>query len=358
MAGRGAGSKQVGTGALRDYAVVTGTYWIFTVTDGALRTLVLLYLHTLGYGPFALASLFLFYELFGIVTNLLGGWLGARLGLRRTLTTGLFFQIAACSIPSLWSDALSVTLVMACQGTSGVAKDLVKMSSKSFVKLVVDAGDTGRLLRWVAWITGSKNALKGVGFLLGGLLLAGVGFREACAGMAVALIPAWAAAWGVLAPGAGRARRKPPLSSVLSRDPRINWLAAARFFLFGARDFWFAVGLPVYLASELGWSFPEVSGFLAAWIVAYGMVQACAPNVLGRGRDTARARQLLGWTAALALPLAGVAYGLYTGSDAGPTLVVGLFVFGALFAVNSALHSFLIVAYAESEKVAMRVGFY
>ncbi len=339
---------------VREYALVTGTYWAFTLTDGALRTLILLYLHTLGYGPFALATLFLFYEFFGVMTNLLGGWLGARYGLNRTLTTGLTLQIAACGILALRADALSVPLVMACQGMSGIAKDLVKMSSKSFVKLVVATGDSGRLLRWVAWITGSKNSLKGLGLLLGGVLLAAVGFRWACIGMAAVLAPALASASLLLAPAAGRSATKPALSSVFSDDPRINWLAAGRFFLFGARDFWFAVALPVFLATELGWSFPKISGFLALWIVGYGMVQALTPRVLGRGATVAGARQLLGWTLPLTLPLGAVAWALREGFAAGPTLIGGLMAFGVLFAINSALHSFLIVAYAESEKIAMR----
>ncbi|MGB5180198.1 MAG: MFS transporter, partial [Gammaproteobacteria bacterium] len=52
--------------ATRNYLVVTVGYWAFTVTDGAIRMLVVLYFHLLGYSPFEVAMLFLFYEFFGI----------------------------------------------------------------------------------------------------------------------------------------------------------------------------------------------------------------------------------------------------------------------------------------------------
>ncbi len=344
---------------LRSYAIVSGTYGAFTVTDGALRTLILLYLHTLGYSPLQLATLFLLYEFFGVATNLLGGWLGGRFGLNATLFAGLTLQIVACGVLAWRADALSVSLVMVCQGLSGIAKDLTKMSSKSFVKLVVPEDDHAGLLRWVALITGSKNTLKGVGFLLGGVALQAFGFAASCAGMAgLVAVGLLASALG-LPRAAGKTSTKLPLRAVFSDDARINWLAAARFFLFGSRDIWFAVALPVFLAATLGWGFPQVSAFLAFWIIGYGAVQALAPTLLRRPeRDPRAAGALLGWTGALLLPLMALGLGLQQGLPAATTLILGLACFGIVFAVDSALHSFLIVAYAESESVAMRVGFY
>ena len=344
---------------LGSYAIVSGSYGAFTVTDGALRTLVLLYLHSLGYRPLELATLFLLYEFFGVVTNLLGGWLGARFGLKATLFSGMALQIIACSVLAWRAESLSLPLVMTCQGLSGVAKDLTKMSSKSFVKLVVPEDDHAGLLRWVTLITGSKNTLKGVGFLLGGVALEAVGFAASCIGM-VALVSAGLVASMLGLPrAAGKTAAKKPLRAVFSDDARINWLAAARFFLFGSRDLWFAVALPVFLAATLGWSFPQVSAFLALWIIGYGAVQAAAPRFIHRPESDPRAAgAVLGWSAALLFPLAAIGIGLQQGLPAATTLILGLAAFGIVFAVDSALHSFLIVAYAESESVAMRVGFY
>ncbi len=344
---------------LRSYAVVSATYGAFTVTDGALRTLVLLYLHSLGYSPLELATLFLLYEFFGVVTNLVGGWLGGRFGLNATLSGGLALQILACAVLALRAGELSVVLVMACQGLSGIAKDLTKMSSKSFVKLVVPEDDGAGLLRGVALITGSKNTLKGVGFLLGGVALETLGFAAACAAMAALVGVGLLVSSLVLPRAAGKTTTKMPLRSVFSDDARINWLAAARFFLFGSRDLWFAVALPVFLASSLGWSFSQVSGFLALWIIGYGGVQALAPALVRRPDAAPRAAgALLGWTGFLLLPLGALGGALAVGAPPAFALVAGLAVFGVAFAVDSALHSYLIVAYAESESVALRVGFY
>ena len=60
--------------AIRNYALVTGAYWGFTLTDGALRMLVLLHFYALGYSAFEIALLFVLYEFAGIITNLVGGW--------------------------------------------------------------------------------------------------------------------------------------------------------------------------------------------------------------------------------------------------------------------------------------------
>ncbi|MCB0979767.1 MAG: organoarsenical effux MFS transporter ArsJ [Ilumatobacteraceae bacterium] len=345
---------------LRNYALVTAGYWVFTVTDGALRMLVLLHFNELGYSPVAIAFLFLAYEFMGILTNLLGGWVGARRGLNRTLVAGLGLQIvvlAALTFESpSWQRWGSVTFVMAMQALSGVAKDLTKMSSKSAVKTV--AGD-GSLFRLVAILTGSKNALKGVGFFVGAALLAWLGYDGALWAMAGALALTVAALLVLLNQDIGKSSRKPPLRSVLSKSTAINRLSAARFFLFGSRDVWFVVALPVFLTDELGWSERGVGGFLALWVIGYGIVQSFAPRLLaggGRHVDEVAATQRWG------LLLAGVSVAIATlvAADVAVTtaIVGGLIVFGVVFAMNSSLHSFLVLVFANDEDVALDVGFY
>ncbi len=342
-------------GDLRNYAVVTGAYWADTVADGASRVLVLFYFYELGYSPIKVASLFLFYEVFGILTNLVGGWVAARLGLRATLLAGLVTQIVALMMLAAAPDALLVVAyVMAAQALSGIAKDLTKMSSKSAVKLVVPEGEPGALYRWVAILTGSKNALKGVGFFLGGLLLSTVGFHAALwilvALIACALVGVLTLMRGEL----GRADGKAKFRQMFSNNPAVNRLAAARIFLFAARDVWFVVGVPVYLRTELGWTFWQVGTFLAVWVIGYGVVQASAPRFV-RDPDGRTAT----WLAfALAAPPATIAAALAGGANGGVVLVGGLIIFGVIFAMNSAVHSFLILAYADGDKVAMNVGFY
>jgi MFS transporter, APGE family, 1-arseno-3-phosphoglycerate exporter len=349
---------------LRNYAVVTAAYWGFTLTDGALRMLVLLHFYNLGYTPFELALLFLLYEFMGIVTNLLGGWIGSRVGLRLTLQSGLALQVAALlalsALDPAWTKALSVAYVLTVQGLSGVAKDLTKMSSKSAIKLMLPEAASARLFKWVALLTGSKNALKGAGFFLGGLLLALLGFRAALWAMAGALAAVLVFAVLLLPRDLGRAKAKAKFAEILSKSPAVNLLSAARVFLFGARDVWFVVGLPVYLYDVLGWSFTQVGAFLALWIVGYGGVQGVAPHLTRRSADgrsaEIRAAQL--WIFALALVSAGIAAAVLAGAPAAPTLVLGLAVFGFVFAVNSSLHSYLILALSTRDRVALNVGFY
>ena len=349
---------------LRNYAVVTAAYWGFTLTDGALRMLVLLHFHNLGYTPFELALLFLLYEFMGIVTNLLGGWIGARFGLRLTLDAGLALQVAALlalsALDPAWPKALSVAYVLAVQGASGVAKDLTKMSSKSAIKLVLPEGAASQLFKWVALLTGSKNALKGAGFFLGGLLLALLGFRPALWAMAAALALVLLSAALLLPRQLGRAKAKTKFSRILSKSPAVNLLSAARVFLFGARDVWFVVGLPVYLYDVLGWSFTQVGAFLALWIVGYGGVQGLAPHLTRRSADgrSTEVWAAQAWIFVLALISAGIAAAVEAGAPAAPTLVLGLTVFGFVFAVNSSLHSYLILALSTRDQVALNVGFY
>ncbi|MEZ5343803.1 MAG: organoarsenical effux MFS transporter ArsJ [Acidimicrobiales bacterium] len=265
----------------RNYALVTAGYWVFTLTDGALRMLVLLHFHQLGYSAVSIAFLFLLYEFVGIVTNLIGGWVGARSGLNRTLLAGLGLQIVALVVLSFhdasWRKWLSVGFVMGAQALSGVAKDLTKMSSKSAVKFVAGDGD-GALFRMVAVLTGSKNALKGVGFFLGAALLSSLGYDGALLLMAALIAVTFVAVAALLDDDLGRSKKKPPLRSILSTSTAVNRLAAARLFLFASRDIWFVVALPVYLDDVLGWSYEGIGAFLAAWVIGYGIVQAAAPQ--------------------------------------------------------------------------------
>jgi MFS family permease len=355
-----AASKQ---GDLRNYALVTGAYWADTLADGAIRMLVLFYFFDLGYTPFEVASLFLFYEVFGIITNLAGGFLAARFGLKATLFGGLGTQIVALLmlgvVPESW---LVVPYVMVAQALSGIAKDLTKMSSKSAVKLVVPEDSASALYRWVAILTGSKNALKGVGFFLGGLLLTLTSFQTAMVLLAAMVATALVVTAALMHGGLGRTDAKAKFRHMFSHNRAVNLLAAARIFLFASRDVWFVVGLPVYLRSVLGWSFWEVGTFMAAWVIGYGIVQAAAPRFVkreieGEGREPDG--KTATWLAfVLAAFPAAIAVALAANFDPGTVLVIGLIAFGVVFAMNSAVHSYLILSYAENDKVAMNVGFY
>jgi len=361
---------------LRAYMAVTAAYWAFMLSDGALRMLVLLHFNSLGFTPIQLAWLFLLYELAGIITNLGAGWLAARFGLAATLYGGLALQIGAlvalAQLDPGWGIAASVAFVMAVQGVSGVAKDLAKMSSKSAVKHLAPATE-GALFRWVALLTGSKNAVKGFGFFLGAALLALAGFRPAVWGMAGVLAVILLAVLVFLPAGLpGRMKGADSWAGWRSADPRVNRLSLARMFLFGARDVWFVVGIPVYFQAVLSDGTPEgrraafflIGGFLALWIIAYGAVQAAAPRLLrARALDpvaiTRKAVFWAGWLVPIPFALAALAW--LAGEPAGwlsVTLVVGLLAFGFVFALNSSVHSYLILAFGEAGRITRDVGFY
>ena len=361
---------------LRAYAAVTAAYWAFMLSDGALRMLVLLHFNGLGFSPVQLAWLFLLYEVAGIITNLAAGWLAARFGLAATLYGGLALQIGAlialAQLDPAWSVAASVAFVMAVQGVSGVAKDLAKMSSKSAVKLLAPAEDGG-LFRWVALLTGSKNAVKGFGFFLGAALLGLAGFKAALWGMAAVLAVILIAVVLFLPPGLpGRVKSEESWSGWRSKDIRVNRLSQARMFLFGARDVWFVVGIPVYFQAVLSDGTTEgrreafflVGGFMALWIIAYGVVQGFAPRLLGRkGQPEAETvHKAVFWSGLLVpvpflLALAAWAAG-GTALWLTIVLVVGLLVFGFIFAVNSSVHSYLILSFGSAERITRDVGFY
>ncbi len=346
---------------LQQYGVVTANYWAFTLTDGALRMLVVFHFHQLGYSTLEIAFLFLFYEFFGIVTNLAGGWLGARFGLRLTLWAGTLLQVAALllliPVADSWPKWLSVAYVMGAQAISGIAKDLNKMSAKSAIKTV--AGE-GQLFRWVAILTGSKNALKGVGFFLGGVLLTALGFNQAVAVMAAGLGISFLGTL-VLPADIGRMKQKPAFTALFSTSAGINTLALARFFLFGARDVWFVVALPVFLEATLGWRFWEVGAFMGLWVIGYGIVQGSAPalrRTWGQRRPP-NAADLSFWTALLTAIPALIAMALWR-QVAHPAVAVvgGLVAFAVVFAMNSSIHSYLVLATSDAEAVSLNVGFY
>ena len=345
--------------SIKQYVIVTGNYWTFTLTDGALRMLVVLHFHALGYSPLQIAFLFLFYEVFGVITNLVGGWLGARLGLNRTMNIGLGLQIVALSMLLVPPSALSVPWVMAAQALSGIAKDLNKMSAKSSIKLLVSDAQQSRLYTWVAVLTGSKNTLKGVGFFLGGALLTLVGFRGAMLLMAAVLSLVWVFSLFALSKDLGKAKEKTPFTAIFSKSRAINTLSAARLFLFGARDVWFVVALPVYLSANLDWDHWNVGGFLALWVIGYGVVQALAPRLTGNSESRQPGgRTAFAWAALLAFIPAGIALALNTQFHIQTSLVIGLLAFGAVFAINSSLHSYLILSHANRDGVSLDVGFY
>lgn len=344
---------------LSQYLTVTACYWAFTLTDGALRMLVVLYFHQLGYSALEIASLFILYEFFGMVTNLFGGWLAAHKGLNLTLKLGLVLQIIALVMLLLPPSLLTVAYVMLVQALSGIAKDLSKMSAKSSIKALIPHEAQHKLYQWVTLLTGSKNALKGIGFFLGAALLALIGFQGAIITMALMLFLVFIASLRLLQNDLGSRSFKAKFKTLFSKSKRINGLSAARLFLFGARDIWFVVALPVYLQTQLDWQHVEVGSFLAAWIIVYGLVQSFAPKLTQMvSKKTPNGRAAFFW----ALPLIGIPLALsYFSATEGlssENLVASLMIFGAFFAINSSIHSYLIVAYADKDSVSLDVGFY
>ena len=349
------------TRALGQYLIVTASYWGFTLSDGALRILVLFHFYTLGYSPFTLAMLFLLYEAAGVIANLGGGWLATRFGIPRMLQLGMVLQVLGLVLLSgldpAVDPALSVIWVLAAQGIAGLAKDITKTASKSAIKHVGIDEDQG-LFRWVAWFTGSKNAMKGIGFFLGGVILTTIGFRGGLWLMAGMLGLLAVMVTAILPATLGRGVSSRSMGELFSKSPAVNILAAARIFLFGARDIWFVVALPVFLYTH-GWDFWQVGGFLAAWTVIYGGVQGIAPQIIhATTRDGAGSSGgTLGWAVLLAAIPITLLLALMIRPDI-PVLITGLLAFGLAFAVNSSLHSFLIVAHAGSRKAAEDIGFY
>lgn len=370
---------------VRQYGIITGNYWAFTLTDGALRMLVLLHFYERGFSPVALATLFVFYELTGIITNLAGGWIGARWGLNKTMNSGLLLQIIALSLLLVPDSLLSIPWIMTAQALSGIAKDLNKMSAKSSLKILIPitassdaetnsicpskihtsktkspkANSQTTLYRWVTLLTGSKNALKGIGFFLGGTLLSLLGFQGAILVMLIALLGVLILSLVFLKKDLGKTSFKPKFSDSFSKNPAVNYLSAARLFLFAARDVWFVVALPVYLATTLTWSHSAVGTFLALWIIGYGLVQTCAPTIthaLSGQSPTGKHAQF--WSLPLLAITIAIALSLSYAWHKEFILLLGLFIFGMFFAINSSIHSYLIVTYARRDGASLDVGFY
>ncbi len=344
--------------SIRQYGLITLNYWSFTLTDGALRMLIVLYFHQLGYDALSIAFLFLFYEIFGVVTNLVGGWLGARFGLNKTMNLGLGLQaiaLGALLVPSAW---LTVPWVMAAQALSGIAKDLNKMSAKSGIKMLVPADAQGQLFKWVAALTGSKNTLKGVGFFLGGFLLWLCGFWWAIVTLLSMIVVTGVCSILLLRSDLGRSKNKAKFSQLFSNSPAINWLSLARLFLFASRDAWFVVALPITLSEKFSWSHFQVGGFFAFWIIAYGIVQGLTPQLTQRWQ-TINGGQLALLAAIPLTVLTGIIWLLdrFYDLNAASTALL-LLGFGFLFAINSAVHSYLIVNWARHDGVSLDVGFY
>ena len=350
--------------SVKQYLIITGNYWCFTLTDGALRMLVVLHFHQLGYSPLQIAMLFLFYEFFGVVTNLVGGYLGAKVGLNRTMNIGLAMQVIAllmlaAPISMLPQIVSGIPWVMAAQALSGIAKDLNKMSAKSAIKTLIPANAQGKLFQWVALLTGSKNALKGIGFFIGGLLLTLLGYHEALLVMAAALAIIWVFSLNMLKQEIGKSKAKPKFKDLFSKSREINLLSAARLCLFASRDVWFVVALPVYLAVTLNWTDWEVGAFMALWVIGYGVVQAFAPKITANKNDKApTGRSAVLWLLPLSLIPAAIALGIDNSMYLSLVIIAGLLIFGALFAVNSSVHSYLIISYAQADGVSLDVGFY
>ncbi|MCP4255366.1 MAG: organoarsenical effux MFS transporter ArsJ [Candidatus Scalindua sp.] len=347
----------------KQYTVITGTYWAFTITDGALRMLVLLFFYEQGYSPMEIALLFLLYEFFGVVTNLVGGWIGARVGLNFTARIGIILQIIALGMLTVEAGWLTVPYVMIAQAISGIAKDLNKMSAKSAIKLLMpEQHQHGKLYKWVAVLTGSKNALKGAGFFLGAALLSWIGFYCALVFMMIVLAVTLIINMVCLNQQKGRTKNRPKFSHLFSKSRSVNILSAARLCLFGARDVWFVVAIPVYFQAVFHWTHTQVGTFMAAWIIGYGCIQSVAPSITGNNRSKVPdGRSALKW----AIPLTFVPFGIamflpYEISlmKREWLLIIGLSIFGILFAINSSVHSFLILVYSKSEGVSLDVGFY
>lgn len=350
------------------FFLITFSYWFFMLTDGALRMLVLLHFHTLGFTALQLAYLFLLYEFFGMVTNLTAGWIAKKIGLNITLYSGLFLQILSLllltQIDKNWSITLSVIFVMATQGLSGIAKDLTKMSSKSSVKLLAPDNNS-KLFQWVSFMTGSKNAVKGFGFLLGSLLLTFIGFKSSLFFMAAFLSITLILVLILLKDKLSTTKKDTKFSEVFSKNKNINYLSLGRVFLFGARDTWLVVGLPIFLYSILSdgsiesnhKAFFVIGTFMAGWTVFYGFVQSITPKLVSNNNSIKK--QIEFWASALAvIPLFLIPLNFYTQDFLLHITIFVLFVFGFVFAINSSIHSFLILKFTDKNRVTLDVGFY
>ena len=350
------------------FVLITLAYWFFMLTDGALRMIVLLHFHILGFTPLQLAYLFLLYEFLGIITNLTAGWIAKRFGLNKTLFAGIILQILSLLILSQvnqsWNIPYLVTFVMFTKGLSGIAKDLTKMSAKSSVKLL-SPDQNSKLFKWVSLLTGSKNAIKGLGFLFGALLLSYTSFYISLVIMAILLSTIFIIVLLSLNTDIGSINKKSKFTDIFSKNKNINYLSLGRVFLFGSRDAWFVVALPIFLYSALSdgslegnkKAFFIIGSFMAAWTIFYGFIQTITPKILIK--DKLFSTQIKIWAGLLCLiPILLVALNYYLREYSVYNVMFLLFIFGFVFAINSSLHSFLILQYTDKERVSLDVGFY
>lgn len=363
-------------GALYPFAIISVSYLLFTITDGAVRMIVLLHAYQQQFSALDVAIMFSMYEAAGIITNLAAGMLGARWGIKTTLLWGLTVQLFGLGMlfgwQEDWSKAEAIIYVTASQMLCGVAKDLTKLGGKTVTKLVTPEGKNSSLFKLVSLITGWKNSLKGAGYFLGAATV-GVNYYMSLGilcGLVVAAMP-----WAIigLSNQLGRTRKENvSFSQLFNNNHNINTLSLSRVFLFASRDLWFEVPLPFFLRSAesgIGWSRALTGAFLAIFIIVYGQVQSWTPQVVLQPLRQSPPDKYgaFWWAASLVVPLSilgGIMLGtgIYgPGVDPAPAIVaitVLLYSFCVLFAVNSAIHSYLIVRYAQSDKVAMQVGVY
>lgn len=360
---------------LKPFVVISSSYLLFTITDGGVRTIVLFNAFERDFTAFQVSLMFVLYELAGVVTNFLAGIAGARWGLRSTLLAGLCLQVVGIGMLFGWQKSFTKTeaiiFVTVAQMLSGIAKDLVKLGGKAVTKLVTPEGKEGRLFKMVSMITGLKNSLKGVGMFIGAALVQVTYFGALGTMLGIVLL---AVPWAVLSleSDLGRMRRENiTLSSIFKKNHNVNFLSAARFFLFASRDAWFEVPLPFYLRSPegFGWERAAAGAFLGGWVIMYGQVQSWTPQLFSKPLRQFPANKYHAtlWVAILLVipALLGSVMQFSDVFQSGTSqaakiaiVVVALVAFAVVFAVNSSIHSYLVVKYSEGDKVAMNVGFY
>jgi MFS family permease len=360
--------------AIKPFVVISASYLLFTVTDGGIRTIVLFNAFQRKFSAFEVSIMFVLYELAGTFTNFLAGIAGARWGLKATMLAGLFLQLGGIGMLFGWSEKFTkeqaIIFVTIAQMLSGISKDLVKLGGKAVTKLVTPDSKQGVLYKRVSMITGLKNSLKGVGYFLGGALVQWSYFGALGVMMGIVLL---AIPWPALGleSGLGRTRRENiTWRSVFKKNHNIQALSAARFFLFASRDAWFDVPLPFYLRSKegFGWERAAAAALLGAWIILYGQVQSWTPQLVAKPLKQFPANKYhaalwAGINAVIPLVLGCFLQfsDIFRAHDVRammPILLVGVFVFAIIFAINSSIHSYLAVKYSEGDKIAVDIGFY
>lgn len=333
---------------------IGSAYSILTLSDGALRMLVLFHYYTLGYNALDLAIVFMLYELFGVIINLIGGQLANRVGLLNSMRIGIGLQIITLIALAIPDIIPAPWYVMLFQGFAGIAKDITKISAKSAITTISQHTSHG-LFRIIAAVTGAKNTLKGVGFFVGGLLLVSFDMRTAlivlavCVGVGMLLT--------LIVKSAFPAAKTKSIRGLLSPLSTVNRLAAARVFLFGARDVWQAIALPLFVATAPNWGFWQSGSVMALYTIGYGFVQALTPRILASSRTPdGRLTAMIAFIPALIC--VGGAWGAMASELAVESVLIVVLIFSVAFAVNSAVHSFLIAAYAEEGAVSLDIGLY